>query len=169
MRRLLVCALAGLVLAAAATAAAPVRPPQSTLGSTTFTVTATFQGLTPFQRYDATFTAHFADGDIYVLGVGWGKTPGSSGVLAIWTDVADLVYFNPGEPLEWVRFCLRPPGTSALTEITGPDGLPLCLNVETGGYHSGEYDDDGYGAETLNLQVSRMVAAMKATSARRTS
>lgn len=171
MRRIWTVALVAAALAFVAAAAAdePDRNgDQSTTARTEFVVQTTFSGLVPLQHYAVTWSAYFEDGRRYVLGGDWGVGPGGDGKLLVWVDVADLTYFSPTQPLEEVRVCLRPPGTSVTAALTGPDGHLQCINAPTGGYRS-DYPDGGdpYGATTLHLQVAQMVAQARTAAVRR--
>lgn len=164
--RLLAVTLAVLFAATAAQATDEPRPDKSTAAESVFYVTTTFRHVTPplapNEIAEATWTAHFEDGDRYVLAGTIGRHPESDGSLVATTDVADLVYWDPGKSLEWVRVCVRPRGSNIFTEPIGTDGHPLCDNVETGGYRNGYPDGDPYRATTHALDVAQTVAAVKA-------
>lgn len=161
-RRVTVALLAAFVVAGAATADDHYRPPQYTQAYSSFTLSAWFVGLTPGTRYEASFTGHFEDGDYYEYG-GFTRDVRPNGVILVETDVADLVYYDPGKPLEWVRVCLHVPGTTN-TEITGPDGMPLCTNVETGDYHTEDYE---YEEESWTTESTKRLKHSLRTSAPR--
>lgn len=138
----LVLVLAALLAAAGAGAAtADELGDESTLAQSQFVVATTFRSLPPGSTYDVTWTAHFADESSYFLGGSFGGAVRADGIYTVTTDVADFVYYRHGVPLEYVRVCLRPRGSSVLAEMTGPDGHALCDNVPTGGY------TDTYGSE----------------------
>lgn len=152
-------------VAAAGAAATGDRPEETALASSSFTVTATFTNLTPSVRYDFTWTAHFPDGDAYTRG-GSGRASDSTGTLVVTSDLFDLVYYDPGKPLEWVRVCLRPVDSRVDVLLVAADGKPLCVNIETGGYRSTGYEDEGdYAAAppaAAPLTVTDRVAAARA-------
>jgi hypothetical protein len=136
MRRFAVVAAAAVAAVAGASAAAYIheRPPTSSREFSGFVIMSTFWGLQPDERYAVSWTAHFADGDRYWLGGTWGVPSSATGLIRVWTDVEDLTYYDAGNPLDWVRVCLRPPGTPVDFEMIGADGLPVCANVDTEGF-----------------------------------